>query len=326
MFDKILIPVNDSSGSQRAAHIGLEFAKRLGARVVLTNALIDFSTEDEGNRSLAPSSDLAQTLGVQFEKRFSEGRKTSVADGILETCQETVCDLIIMGTHGREGIEQLLLGSVAESVSRKANVPVMLICDPQDSKLGTQNPPRFERILVAIDGSLQSQQALTTANNLGAKLGASLEVLHVIPDIPLMAGYTGFEFAPMIDYDPYEKDLEAQSKAIIAGALKQLETLAITVGEVRSSSVPAKGSRLGDVIVQTASEHNADLIVIGTHGRSGLDRLLLGSVAQWVAHRSQTPVLLVRTPETSVKAAVGSSAELGQTSSDNIISQNPLPA
>ncbi len=294
MFDKILIPVDDSSGSQYAAQIGLEFAKRLNARVVLTTALVKYATEVDGNNALAPARRNAETLGIGFETRFAEGIQMSIGEGIVQICMETNCDLIVMGTHGREGMERLLLGSVAERVTRQAHVPVMLIRDPQDSKITLEKPLQLEHILVAVDGSLQSQQALTTANDLAAKIGASLEVLYVIPDVPPMTGYTGLEFAPMIDYDRFEKDLEAQSKAIIAGALEQLKTSSAKVMNVSSSSVPAKGLLLGDRILQTALEHHADLIVLGTHGRSGIDRLLLGSVAETVSHHSKIPVLLVR--------------------------------
>ncbi len=326
MFDKILIPVDDSSGSQHAAHIGLEFAKRLNARVVLTNALIEYATEEDGNNALAPARRNAETLGIGFETRFAEGIQMSVGEGIVQVCLEENCDLIVMGTHGRQGIERLLLGSVAERVTRQAHVPVMLIRDPQDSKTMTEKPLQLEHILVAVDGSLQSQQALVIANNLGAKLGASLEVLYVIPDVPPMTGYTGLEFASMIDYDRYEKDLEAQSKAIIAGALVQLKTASAKVMNVSSSSVPAKGLLLGDRILQTALEHHADLIMLGTHGRSGIERLLLGSVAETVSHHSKIPVLLVRALPVKVSdAVVNSNAKSIQHSSDNVVQQNPLP-
>lgn len=326
MFDKILIPVDDSSGSQYAAHIGLEFAKRLNARVVLTNALVEYATEESGNNALAPARRNAETLGIGFETRFAEGRQMGVGDGIVQVCLEENCDLIVMGTHGREGIQHLLLGSVAERVTRQAHVPVMLIRNPKDSKVTTEDSLRLEHVLVAVDGSLQSQQALTTANNLAATLGASLEVLYVIPDVPPLTGYTGLEFAPMIDYDRYEKDLEAQGKAIMAGALEQLKTASAKVSDVRSSSVAAKGSTLGDRIVQTALEHRADLIVLGTHGRSGIDRLLLGSVAQTVSHHSKIPVLLVRTLPIKVsEATVNSSSESIQPLNESALMPNPIP-
>ncbi len=327
MFEKILIPVDESAGSQHAAHIGLEFAKRLKARVVLTHALIEYATEETGNNALAPSRRDAETLGIGFETRFAEARQMSVGDGIVQVCLEENCDLIIMGTHGREGIEHLLLGSVAERVTRQAHVPVMLIRNPRDNKTTTEDTLKLEHILVAIDGSPQSQQALTTANDLAAKLGANLEVLYVIPDLPPMTGYTGMEFAPMIDYDRYEKDLEAESKAIVAGALKQLEALPTKVSDVRSSSVPAKGLSLGDRILQIALEHGADLIVLGTHGYSFIDRLLLGSVAQTVSHHSKIPVLLVRALPVKVsETVIGSNAKSSQLMPDNAVQPKPSPA
>jgi nucleotide-binding universal stress UspA family protein len=309
MFQKILIPVDDSSCSQHAARIGLDLAKRLNARVVLTNALVEYATEDDGNHALAPARRNAETLGIKFETRFAEGRQMSVGDGIVQICMETNCDLIVMGTHGREGVDRLLLGSVAERVTRQAHVPVMLIRETRNSKTAIETIPPLEHILVAVDGSLQSQLALDTANNLAATLQASLEVLYVIPDMPPMTGYTGLELAPMIDYDRYQKDLEAESKAVMATSLEQLKTASVKVPDLRSSSVPAKGLRLGDVILQTALEHRADLIVLGTHGRSGVDRLLLGSVAEQVSHHSKIPVLLVRAMLIEVsKKPIGSSS------------------
>jgi nucleotide-binding universal stress UspA family protein len=186
MFQKILIPVDGSDCGERAADFGLELAKRLKARVVLTNALIEYTTIKDGHRTLSPSSERAQALGVTFETRLAEGRYLSVGDGILEAGQETACDLIIMGTHGREGLGRLLLGSVAERVSRQASVPVMLV---RELEQASKTPCRIERILVAVDGSPQGELALRTANDLAATLGASLEVINVTPDIPAMYSY-----------------------------------------------------------------------------------------------------------------------------------------
>jgi nucleotide-binding universal stress UspA family protein len=298
MFQKILIPVDGSQCGDHAAQFGLEFAKRLGTRVVLTNALIEYATEKDANRVTGPSREMAEKLGVQFEVRLAEGRFLSIGDGIIEASQETNSELIIMGTHGREGIPRLLLGSVAEWVSRRASVPVMLI---REQAQPISELPKLERILVAVDGSPQSDLALTTASDLACALGINLELIHVIPDIPAMYSYTAYEYAPMIDFEQYQHDLEAESQAIIAAALALLDAHTPKVADVRTARVPANGTRLGDAIIKTAKEHHADLIVIGTHGRSGVDLLLLGSVAERVSHRSEVPVLMIRAANVAVK-------------------------
>jgi nucleotide-binding universal stress UspA family protein len=298
MFQKILIPVDGSQCGDHAAQFGLEFAKRLGARVVLTNALIEYASEKDAKRMIGPSRDLAEKLGVPFEVRLAEGRFLSIGEGIIEASQESNCQLIVMGTHGREGIPRMLLGSVAEWVSRRATVPVMLI---REQAHATTVPPKLERILVAVDGSPQSNLALTTASDLACALGINLELMHVIPDIPAVYSYTAYEYAPMIDFEKYQHDLEAESQAIIAAALALLDAHTPKVADVRTARVPVNGMRLGDAIIKTAKEHKADLIVIGTHGRSGVDLLLLGSVAERVSHRSEVPVLMIRAANIEVE-------------------------
>ena len=298
MFQKILIPVDGSQCGDHAAQVGLEFATRLGAHAVLTNALIEYATEKDAQRVIGPSREMAEKLGVPIEVRLAEGRFLSIGDGIIEASQESNCELIVMGTHGREGIPRMLLGSVAEWVSRRATVPVMLI---REQPHQTTEHPKLERILVAVDGSPQSNLALTTASDLACTLGINLELIHVIPDIPAVYSYTAYEYAPMIDFEKYQHDLEAESQAIIAAALALLDAHSPKVADVRTSRVPANGMRLGDAIIKTAKEHEADLIVIGTHGRSGVDLLLLGSVAERVSHRSEVPVLMIRAVNVEVK-------------------------
>ena len=316
MFQKILIPVDGSQCGDHAAKFGLEFAKRLGARVVLTNALIEYATEKDANRVIGPSREMAEKLGVPFEVRLAEGRFLSIGDGIIEASQESNSELIVMGTHGREGVPRMLLGSVAEWVSRRATVPVMLIREqahatPHTTPHPTTEHPKLERILVAVDGSPQSNLALTTASDLACALGINLELIHVIPDIPAVYSYTAYEYAPMIDFAKYQHDLEAESQAIIAAALALLDAHTPKVAEVRTSRVPADGTRLGDAIIKTAKEHNADLIVIGTHGRSGVDLLLLGSVAERVSHRSEVPVLMIRAANVAVEGKASEAASTG---------------
>jgi nucleotide-binding universal stress UspA family protein len=303
MFQKILIPVDGSQCGDHAAKFGLEFAKRLGARVVLTNALIEYASEKDANRVTGPSREMAEKLGVPFEVRLAEGRFLSIGDGIIEASQESNSELIIMGTHGREGIPRMLLGSVAEWVSRRATVPVMLIREQaHPTTQPTTELPKLERILVAVDGSPQSNLALTTASDLACTLGINLELIHVIPDIPAVYSYTAYEYAPMIDFEKYQHDLEAESQAIIAAALALLDAHTPKIADVRTSRVPANGMRLGDAIINMAKERNSNLIVIGTHGRTGIDLLLLGSVAERVSHRSEVPVLMIRAVEVKVEA------------------------
>ena len=190
-----------------------------------------------------------------------------------------------MGTQGREGLERLLVGSVAERVARQANQPVMLLrwtgTVPMQSS--------FDSILVPVDGSDASRAALWTADELAKQLAASLHFLHVLPDIPLpMSAGLGFgtlTYQP----EPWIEAVENEGKAIIKNA-----TELSTQQSVQTTIVPATGARTAQAILKFAKAQHSSLIVIGTHGRRGVDRLLLGSVAEGVMHHADVPVLLVR--------------------------------
>ena len=203
------------------------------------------------------------------------------------------CDLIVMGTHGREGLERLLIGSIAERVTRIAPVPVMVVRPIHNS---VRYAPRIARILVAVDGSDASHLALLSANRLAHALGATLEIVSIIPDLPYTMGYAYPDggYLPPFDGDRYASELAAQSQAVIAHALAALEDAPSKAPHVNAASVPANGQRIAAAILLACENLHADLIVIGTHGRGGVEELLLGSVAQGVSHHANVPVLLIR--------------------------------
>ncbi len=302
MFQHILIPIDSSKSSQQAARRALEFAKRIGAsalvmHVAYRQALLDLESDGlertaylrYGQQLLEPWTETGAKRGVKLQTKLVEAEGLGIAESIIRTAASEQCDLIIMGTQGREGIERLLLGSVAERVVRLSDVPVMLV---RQSAVPTAIENEFKHILVPVDGSDASGKALQTANEMAVKLNAELELLHIIPDVsPPIADPVGMG-GLVYDYDGWYEALEQEGKRIIAEA-KQ----ATTAPNVHASKVRSAGQRVAAVIVQTARTAQADLIVMGTHGRGGFDRLLLGSVAEGVAHHASVPVLLVRSPD-----------------------------
>ncbi len=298
MFKHILIPIDARQLSQNAAMAGLELASKLGARVTLLNVLqmppvYPPQSEHEtleavrahAKELLEPWTKIATKHGVNLKTKIVQDETHSVATSIVKTADGVECDLILMGTQGREGLERLLVGSVAERVARQANQPVMLLrwtgTVPMQSS--------FDSILVPVDGSDASRAALWTADELAKQLAASLHFLHVLPDIPLpMSAGLGFgtlTYQP----EPWIEAVENEGKAIIKNA-----TELSTQQSVQTTIVPATGARTAQAILKFAKAQHSSLIVIGTHGRRGVDRLLLGSVAEGVMHHADVPVLLVR--------------------------------
>jgi nucleotide-binding universal stress UspA family protein len=302
MFKKFCVPVVDEPLSLAAAKAALDFAKQLGASVLLTNIYalppLHLSQDpDEVRQELKATSttlleklqEIANQKGVNATMLPLEIAGYEVAATIAKIAQDEHCDLIVMGTNAREGINRFFMGSVAEGVSRSSPIPVLLY------RASTAKPFVCENILVALDGFESSHSALEAAHALAKQLPAALEVLHVVPDVfvyadPMMGAF---------DTTRYENHLLEYGKSILYAAESSLDD----IPNKHILLEQAKGRRIADVILETARLNLSDLIVLGTHGYVGLERLLLGSVAQAVAHHANVPVLLVR--QTQLEKAVG---------------------
>lgn len=143
----------------------------------------------------------------------------------------------------------------------------------------------YRRILVPVDGSATSQRALAEALRLGRQESAQLELVHVLGDVRLM------EANSYINYAEIKETMKSSGKKILAQA-QAVSQQAGTPAEVQL--LEANGERIASVIVEEARRWPADLIVIGTHGRSGFSRVLFGSVAEGVVRTAHVPVLLIR--------------------------------
>jgi nucleotide-binding universal stress UspA family protein len=296
MFKRILIPIDDSRCSVHAGDYGLELAKRFGSSVLVTHVVEElpkvYRSSDWAEALLEQGETLLDTWkkkgeehGVALETLVVTRRDT--AEGILEVAKENACDLIVMGTHGRKGLFHAFLGSVAERVTRLARLPVMLVHETKHTTI-----PTFERILVAVDGSDESRKALTYADRLARSTNAELHLLHVIPDLPppLVDPVGVGGVAASLTYGDTLKQLEHDARIVMEVSRAEIDSEKTVFHTAR-----AQRERVADVIVNYAKEQQCNLIVMGTHGRTGLDRLLLGSVAEGVAHNATVPLLLVRT-------------------------------
>ena len=146
----------------------------------------------------------------------------------------------------------------------------------------------YKRILVPIDGSDTARRGLKEAIALATQLRATLRLLHVTSDFPVM-----LEMSSTLNFDQYREGLHQYGREQLDNA----KTLAQGLGlEVETQLRDLKGGRVADAIVDEATSAGCDLIVIGTHGRRGLNRALLGSDAESVLRASPVPVLLVRAP------------------------------
>jgi nucleotide-binding universal stress UspA family protein len=129
MFQRILIPVSDCPGSESAAETGVQFSRLLGCHLVFMHVLTDIEAQLEEGREVAQRllERLARPSRFPPTLRVTAMDGKSIAERILEVAHEERVDLIVMGTHGRQGAERLVLGSVAQAVAGSSEIPVQII-------------------------------------------------------------------------------------------------------------------------------------------------------------------------------------------------------
>jgi nucleotide-binding universal stress UspA family protein len=210
--------------------------------------------------------------GMKVESLLREGE---VTDTILATAEARAIDLIVMGTHGRHGLDRWLLGSVTEKVLRKARCPVLAVRKPVHGFVSPEDRPdpvHLCRLVVGVDFSACSERAVRYAVSLAGEYDAELTLLHILEDFPP------------------SKDLPT----VTAEAVHQLEGL-LPQAERTACAVKTR-LRVGkpyEEIVRCARELDADLIVTGVRGRNALDLALFGSTTHRVIEQGPCPVLAV---------------------------------
>jgi len=255
----------------------------------------------------AISLDLKQS-GAQVTTLTQPG---AAAEVILEAIDREGADLIAMSTHGRSGLGRLLLGSVADRVLHLAQVPVFLLRSKNaENEPAMATNVTYKRLLVPIDGSPLASAALPYARELALCTGAEVLLLQVIPaqnDWPYTEQAAFLTGALLRGAKPDDQPNEAawdlplkdtfrvkQAELIRETAQNSLDvaaaelTSALKIETMILSGAPAR------VILDVAKQCCVDCIAMSTHGRSGIDRLLMGSVAEHVVRHSELPVLLVR--------------------------------
>jgi nucleotide-binding universal stress UspA family protein len=202
---------------------------------------------------------------------------------INEYAHEEGIDLIVLGTHGHRGLKRMFMGSVAEEVIRSCTCPVYCIRQKDDHAPPVRMP---NKILVPTDFSEFTPRAISAAKRLSMN-GSQLHIVHVIEDLVPPAIY-GLEYPTYHDMSAeVEKHAQKELGNLAAGIMAE----GVTVNTALLSGYPASA------ITDYANDADIDLIVLTTHGRSGIERLLLGSVTEKVLRTSDIPVLIVRSFE-----------------------------
>jgi len=204
-----------------------------------------------------------------------------VAPGIVDYANQNDCDFIVMGSHGRRGFRKLMLGSVALEVMRSAQCPVFTVGGKDETDPG-HNP--MSQILVPFDFSEYSLTALDYAARLAEKLNANLDVLHVVEDTFYPAFYGPFMHSIYESTPNIEKLVEEKMHRCVED----------TGFDMRRVTLSVRPGHPGSEIAHYSEDNAMDIIIMATHGLSGMQHLFMGSVTERTAQLAKCPVLTLR--------------------------------
>jgi nucleotide-binding universal stress UspA family protein len=221
------------------------------------------------------------------------------AERLLAYVEDLDIDLVVMGTHGRSGVRRMLLGSVTEAVARRAPCPVLAV--RSDAEEGAGEPVR--RILAPVDFSEICHKAVQHAKEIARTFDARIDLLHVVENVtyPSPYGLPSLNDAESSVLSPTEEVMTRVEESMRGIARENLEHEDV---QIRTTMGHAAVK-----ILDYVEKNAVDLIVIATHGLTGLDRFLLGSVAERVLRQSPVPVLLVKPDQKSLVPPAEAAAE-----------------
>lgn len=301
---EILVPLDFSKSSQETLRHAVTLAKALPGKITLLHVdePQDISEASGGlpgtvmaGRTVAPkpAEERLQALARRSVPSALAGeiivRRGAAGKAVVAVAKERRSSLIVVATHGYGGIQRVLLGSTAEYIVRHCPCPVLTVRRSALRKrraAGAASAVRIRSILAPVDLSSPSRQASGYAATLAGQLGAQLTLLHVVP--PLSTRRRPLETSR----------LNARAAEGAKAALAALAQQTPVAPHLHKTAKPVKTRVLfghaPDEIMREAKESAADLLVIATHGRGGLGRILLGSTAENIVRHAPCPVLVVR--------------------------------
>jgi len=282
MYSKILFAVDDDEALDGAVPVVAAFARTWGAEVcVLHVHRIDPNAANGASRNLVTTVvERLQAGGVRAhgEIRLADHRDR-VGPVVASAAAGTGADLVAIGSHGRSDLGALFLGSVSHDASGGLEAPVLVV------RASCTAPAEPLTVLVGVDGSTASDEALAEAADVAASFGARVVVVHV-NQVMTAEGVAIVE-------------PEERGRAILRHAVATVEARGIDA----TAEMPVDHSAANGVVL-AAERHHADLVVLGSRRPSHLGGLLMGSVAHETIHRLHCPVLLARRVRTALAPAV----------------------
>jgi len=281
---RLIRVVSDEEIARVLAHDGAlahELGERSSLRPRSAEQLRDLLRQRAADYLGARAAELREA-GIDVDVVVRDG---SPAEHIIAVAEHDHISLIAMATHGYSGLRRWTLGNVADKVLHAATTPIFLVRATEQAPASVRP---LQRILVPLDGSTLAEQALPLAIELARRAPAELILLHVIvPLVEYVPGLSPFN-RPLPSSIAFPDVLREQAQQLLTATISRFGAPEVAMTPMVILGYPA------EEIIDAAIERQADLIVMATHGYSGLRRWALGSVADKVLHASIIPLVLVR--------------------------------
>jgi nucleotide-binding universal stress UspA family protein len=305
MYRTIMVPLDGSPFGEYALPLALGIARRAGAGVELVHVCtppipsgvtaglgipvaVDPSPEQAWERGRAYLAQLADYLSERWDVPIGTVVLGGlVADTLYDYALASGADLVVMTTHGYGPLSRVWMGSVADTLMRRLPMLLLLVRPRAEALdlLEAVHDHAFAHMLIPLDGSPLAEEILEGAMALGKLMDAEYTLLQAV-DPPL------FRSVPAVHASGVPEQIleqwQAEARAYLAGVAERMRAEGLQVQTSVLHAPPAQA------ILDYAREHAVDLIAMATHGRGGVARMLLGSVADKVVRGAGAPVLLQR--------------------------------
>jgi nucleotide-binding universal stress UspA family protein len=294
VFKRILLPLDGSELSEMALPYGEELASKLGSELVLYHVNEREPSQHMHKLYLDRLADLVRHNLNEKSPRSNEIKVTTIVEtgeakaSICNLVDSNNVDLIVMSAVSVSGFKVgKMLGSVTDHVCQLVPIPVFLI-RPQTPRLAGNNTPLLNKMMITLDGSDLSKMALPVGEELAKSLKMKITLFRMANMVRFYDDGIGTGEYAYIDYAKINQAEKDRVTAKLAEVEKEVKSQGFDVNSIVISSYDAASE-----IIEASKKNNIDLVVMSTHGQSGLGRWVFGSVAEKVLRHGETPLLLV---------------------------------
>jgi nucleotide-binding universal stress UspA family protein len=287
VYENILVPLDGSELSEKALPYAKSIAKTKNSNMILFAVSLKIFAERRDHLFASYLEVYANELNVEGIKATKATSYGNVAAEIVQYANNNNIDLIVIATHGYSGAKQWMFGSITQKVLYGTTIPVLLI-----KSKSAEVSVELNRILVAVDGSSYSESTFPYVEELAKDTNKEILLLHIC-EPPIVPSYGSRPINK--NWKKYRDNMWAETENQAINYLKKTTAAMVKKGlKVKSRVVKAQTEKVAQSIMQISQEENIDLIVMTTHGRTGVSSWAYGNIASKIVKEFSQPILVIR--------------------------------